>query len=76
MYIQMMILVKLREDILNEFTRLNFERRRLQHEMLLSPSTDTMEKIEKKLRLQELTASIDALTGSYLSKRLKQGSDS
>jgi hypothetical protein len=68
-------MVKLRDDILNEVTRLYFERRRLQHEILLSPSTDTMEKIEKDLRLQELTANIDALTGSYLSKRLKQGSE-
>ncbi|MEN8263312.1 MAG: hypothetical protein ABFR82_07610, partial [Nitrospirota bacterium] len=67
-------MVKLRDDILNELTRLYFERRRLQIEMVTAPPQDVQEKIEKELRLQELTANIDALTGSYLSKRLKQGS--
>ena len=67
-------MVKLRDDILNEVTRLYFERRRLQLEMVTAPPRDIQETIEKDLRLQELTANIDALTGSYLSKRLKQGS--
>lgn len=67
-------MVELRDDILNEVTRLYFERRRLQYEMVLAPPQGVQEKIEKELRLQELTANIDALTGSYLSKRLKQGS--
>jgi photosystem II stability/assembly factor-like uncharacterized protein len=66
------LMVELRDDILNEVTRLYFERRRMQIEMLLSPHEDIKEKIEKELRLQELTADIDALTGSYLSKRLIQ----
>ncbi len=42
--------------------------------MVLAPPQGVQEKIEKELRLQELTANIDALTGSYLSKRLQQGS--
>ncbi len=67
-------MVKLRDDILNEITRLYFERRRLQIEMVTASPQDVQEKIERELRLQELTANIDALTGSYLSKRLKQGS--
>ncbi len=64
------LMVQLRDDILNEVTRLYFERRRLQYEMLLSPAGDTRVRIENELRLQELTADIDALTNSYLSKRL------
>lgn len=66
------LVVQLRDDILNEVTRLYFERRRLQIEMLMSPGTDAKERIEKELRLQELTANIDALTGSYLSGRTRQ----
>jgi photosystem II stability/assembly factor-like uncharacterized protein len=66
------LMVELRDDILNEVTRLYFERRRMQIEMLLSPHEDIKEKIDKELRLQELTADIDALTGSYLSRRQSQ----
>lgn len=66
------LMVELRDDILNEVTRLYFERRRMQIEILLSPHEDIKEKIDKELRLQELTADIDALTGSYLSKRIAQ----
>jgi hypothetical protein len=42
---------------------------------MLSPPVDVAEEVAKELRLQELTASIDSLTGSYLSKRLQQVSD-
>jgi photosystem II stability/assembly factor-like uncharacterized protein len=62
--------VQLREDILIEVTRLYFERRRLQIEIVTDPPEELAEEIEKGLRLQELTANIDGLTGSYLSKRL------
>ena len=64
------LMVKLRDEILSEVTHLYYERRRLQIELLLDPPDDLKERIEKELRLQELTAEIDALTGSYLSKRL------
>ncbi|MBI5408095.1 MAG: hypothetical protein HZA14_01865 [Nitrospirae bacterium] len=64
------LMVELRDNVLNEVTRLYFERRKLQVELLLSPPRDIKSKIDKELRLQELTADIDALTGSYLSRRL------
>jgi photosystem II stability/assembly factor-like uncharacterized protein len=64
--------VQLRDDLLNEVTRLFFERRRLQVAMLVSPSAHIRETLENELRLQELTAGIDALTDSYLSKRLNK----
>jgi len=66
------LMVELRDDILNEVTRLYFERRRMQIEMLLTPHEDVKEKIEKELRLKELTADIDALTGSYMSRKMAQ----
>jgi hypothetical protein len=65
-------MVQLRDDILNEVTRLYFERRKLQIEFITSPPKETSAKLDKILRLQELTAGIDALTGGYLSKRIKQ----
>ncbi len=64
------LMVQLRDDILNEVTRLYYERRRLQYEAALAPKESVKGKVEEQLRLQELTANIDALTGSFLSKRL------
>ncbi len=66
------LLVQLRDDILNEVTRLHFERRRMQIDMITAPAPDLDSRINNELRLQELTAGIDALTGSYLSKRLNR----
>ena len=65
-------MVQLRDDVLDEVTRLYFERRKLQIELLISTPEDFKARIEKELRLQELTANIDSLTGSYLSRRLKR----
>ncbi len=64
------LMVELRDDILNEVTHFYFERRRLQMEMLLHPAKELPLQIEKELKLQELTADIDALTGGFLSRRL------
>lgn len=66
------LMVQLRDDVVNDVTRLYYERRRLQLEMLLSPPETVWEKIEKELRLEELTADIDAMTGYYLSKKMKE----
>jgi hypothetical protein len=69
------LVVQLRDDVLAEVTRLYFERRRLLVEMLMSPPEDMADTIENELRLQELTAGLDAMTGSYFSSKLSQGSD-
>lgn len=66
------LMVQLRDDILDEITRTYFERRRLQIELLFSPPTDLKAKLDKELRLQELTADIDALTGGYFTKILEE----
>ena len=68
------LMVQLRDDILNEVTRLYFERKRLQRELALSPNLSPEVREEKDLRLQELTASIDGLTGGYLTKSLNNDS--
>ena len=63
-------IVKLRDKVLDEVTRVYFDRRRLQVEQLLSPASGLREQIKDELRLQELTASIDALTGGQFSSAL------
>ena len=65
-------MVELRDDIMNEVTRTYFERRRLQIDLLASPPQDLKLSLEKELRLQELTADIDALTGNYFSEHLQK----
>ncbi len=65
------LLVQLRDDILNEVTRLYYERRKLQTALIFTPPQTLKDKLTQTLRLEELTANIDALTGNYFSQRLK-----
>jgi hypothetical protein len=63
-------IVKLRDKVLDEVTRLYFDRRRLQVDLLLSPPSDLRAQLENELRLQELTANLDALTGGAFTASL------
>jgi hypothetical protein len=64
------LMVELRDDILDEVTHLYFERRKLQIELLQNPPKEVNELIAKELRLEELTAGIDAMTGGWFSRNL------
>ncbi|MFH1037690.1 MAG: hypothetical protein V1789_03350 [PVC group bacterium] len=63
-------LVELRQDVLEEVNTYFFDRRRAQIEMLFSPPADVRSKIDLQLQIARVTASIDALTGGYLSNAL------
>ena len=67
-------IVKLRDKILSEVTRAYFERRRVQVEMVLSPKRDTMGQVKEQLRLMELRAGLDAVTGGAFSQSLAKSS--
>lgn len=64
-------IANLRDRVLDEVTRRYFERRRLQVDLELSPPKDLGDRVKKELRLQELTADIDAVTGGWFSMKLK-----
>src|SRR5262249_50388341 len=64
-------IAQLREDLLTAVTKVYFERRRLQVELVLEPSSDLATAIKQELRLQELTATLDAYTGSKFSDALR-----
>lgn len=66
------LMAELRQDILDQVTKLYFERRRLKSQMALIPISDQAAKVEQEIRLQELTASIDALTGGYFSRENRE----
>ena len=70
------LMVQLRNDIMDEVNKLYFERRRLQFELAENPPEAQSKKVLKELRLQELTANIDSLTGGYLSEHIKIQSNS
>ena len=65
------LMVQLRDDILDEVTRHFFERRRLQVELLTDPPSDSRAQLDKELRLQELTAMLDGLTGGWFSHEVE-----
>lgn len=64
-------LANLRDRVLDEVTRRYYERRRLQVDLELTPPRDLADRIRKELRVQELTADIDSLTGGWFSNKLK-----
>lgn len=65
-------LANLRDRVLDDATRRYFERRRLQVDLEMSPPKDLNERIRKDLRVQELTADLDALSGGWFSKKLDE----
>lgn len=65
------LMVDLREDLLEQVTRVYFERRRLQLELQFGDQFSEREWLERRLRIEELTALIDGMTGGQFSKMVK-----
>lgn len=66
-------LVVLQEKVLKEVTTLYYTRRRLQVSMILSPPKDTASRISMELRVEQMTATLDAMTGNLFAKWSKRG---
>lgn len=62
------LMVQLRHDLLEEVNRVYFERRRLLSEFAAHPSEDPLLSRERSLRLEELSAQLDGLTGGWFSR--------
>jgi len=68
---QARLMVELRNDIVDEVTKLYFERLRVKMELDNLSIEERKKRQEKQLRLDELTASLDGMTGGYFSRPLK-----
>ena len=66
------LMVQLRDDVLDEVTKLYFERIRVKMELEDLGITERKKRSGRELKLAELAASIDALTGGYFSKNIKK----
>lgn len=64
------LMVQLRNDVLDKLNQAYFERKRLQTELTKYPDKTSPTYHERQLKIEELTAQIDALTGGYLSRRI------
>ncbi len=63
---------KSRDVILKLVTKTYFARRKAQIDLMLNPPSSIAEKLDKELRLQEMTAQLDALTGGWFSKNCQK----
>jgi hypothetical protein len=68
-------LAELRDEVTAECTRMYFERRRLQVEVMLAPAASRDQGVQDAIRLAELTASLDALTGGAFSAAMDPHAD-
>ena len=66
------LMVELRNDLLSEATRIYYERRRLQIDLVFMPPVSEQEHLENLLRVDELTALLDGMTNGFFSKRLER----
>ena len=66
------MMVELRNDLLAEATRIYYERRRLQIDLVFTPPSSEQEHLENLLRLDELTALLDGMTDGFFSKKLER----
>lgn len=67
------ITVQMRRSILEEVTKLYYERLRTKMEVEELSIEERRKRLDKELKIKELTASIDALTGGFFSKNSNHG---
>ena len=65
------LMVELRDDILDQINKLYFERLRVKAELSNLTLENKGKGFEKQLKLEELTASLDALTAGFYSQQLQ-----
>jgi hypothetical protein len=65
-------IARLREDVVAQVTKIYFERRQVQVELELKPPKTVEAEVFQRLKLEELTAELDGMTGGRFSERVKE----
>jgi len=65
-------LIGILDGVVREVTTVYYIRRRLQIDMVLRPPKDLAAKISQRIRVEELTGLLDALTGGYMSRSIRK----
>lgn len=63
-------LIGILDGVVREVTTVYYIRRRLQIDMLLRPPVDLATRISQRIRIEELTGLLDAMTGGYMTKSI------
>ena len=69
---QMNSVAKTRDALLKNVTKTYYQRRKAQIDMITNPPADVTARLNAELKIQELTASLDAMTGGWFSSQIKK----
>ena len=69
---QARLTANIKENLLDDVTRIYFQRRRLQLENLISPPNDETSKLSVDLQIAELTGQLDSRTGGWFTKEIEK----
>ena len=69
---QARLTANIKENLLDDVTRIYFQRRRLQLESLSSPPKDQLDKLSNELQIAELTGQLDSRTGGWFTKEIER----
>ena len=67
---QMNSAAKTRDSVLRNVTKVYYQRRKAQIDMITNPPKDVTAMLNAELKIQEFTAELDAVTGGWFSKNL------
>lgn len=67
---QARLTANIRENLLDDVTRIYYQRRKAQLEMLLSPPKDIQTKLAKEIEIAELTGQLDSRTGGWFTRQI------
>ncbi|MCB9556282.1 MAG: hypothetical protein H6707_09290 [Deltaproteobacteria bacterium] len=65
-------LIGILDGVVREVTTIYYIRRRLQIDMILRPPRDLATRISQRIRIEELTGLLDAMTGGYMSRKIER----